>query len=307
MTLVQSEPKAIKIWTTDVKAVYLWENKVRPTGYPTESIIIKIKANSNWVLKIPVSWINTNWWSAATYSWKVSYDWWAETTYSWTWSQTPITIATGLSANSEHTVTIKPTTESYGWARAFSFYASWIQSLLQEIIYDGSYMWYGVSATDTWDYFRYNQYNNCSSLIESPDEFIADTVTQIWQYFRGSQFYQCTSLKIVWVECLPSSVTSIKQSFRTSQYQNCTKVEEIKWWIDLNIWAWYYRNSQFDSCYTNKTVKVLSDVWYASYSGATLSNQFITSVSVPNAYLTNFKNSNIYPRVNITDSKFVWY
>lgn len=34
MTLVQSEPKAIKIWTTDVKAVYLWTTKVRPSTMP---------------------------------------------------------------------------------------------------------------------------------------------------------------------------------------------------------------------------------------------------------------------------------
>ena len=44
MTLIQSEPKAIKIWTTDVKAVYLWENKVRPTTPAT----VTVTDSTNW-------------------------------------------------------------------------------------------------------------------------------------------------------------------------------------------------------------------------------------------------------------------
>lgn len=35
MALIQSEPQSIKIWTTDVTAVYLWDTQVRPVIIPS--------------------------------------------------------------------------------------------------------------------------------------------------------------------------------------------------------------------------------------------------------------------------------
>lgn len=283
-------------------AIYMWREYVPPR----ESIIIKIKADSSGVLKIPVAWYNTSWSQRSVYNWKVSVDDWAETTYSWTWSATAITIATWLTANSEHKVMITPTTEDYLWARAFWFSSSWVETLLTEVIYDWSYMWYGSSATYTWDYFRYLQYYS-TSIVTAPDEYLPDTVTSIWREFRGSQYYQCKSLLAAPEEVLPSSVTSIYLYYRAGQYYGNSALTEIKWWKDLNIWNTYYRENQFNSCNANKTIKVLSDVWYASYSAGTLSNSYVTQVQVPSAYLSNFKNSSNNPRVNIDDSKFVWY
>ena len=264
-------------WATEPKKIYMWVDM----QIPTESIVIKIKADASWNLKIPVAWRSTSTTQDCAYNWKISVDSWAETTKSWTWSTTPITIATGLAANSEHMVTIKPTTEWYWWARAFGFFNSWIANLLTEIIYDWSYMWYAVSATNTGDEFRSQQYNSCSLITAAPEEVIPDTVTTYWDYFRWMQYAYCTSLT------------------------------EIKWWKDLSVSAnRYYRYAQYTWCTANKTIKVLTppiaQTWYDSYK-KTLDNAYVTSVSVPSAYLNDFKNFNYRPRSDITDSKFVWY
>lgn len=60
MTLVQSEPKAIKIWTTDVKAVYLWENKVRPPFKPKTFTISRTEQSnmsSWWTYSDDAAWL----------------------------------------------------------------------------------------------------------------------------------------------------------------------------------------------------------------------------------------------------------
>ena len=198
-------------------------------------------------------------------------------------------------------------------------------------------MWYWESATNTWDYFRYKQYSWCTNLISTAAESMPNTVTTIWNWFRWEQYSSCTwltsiqnemlpnSVTTIWVrfrssqyasckwltyaveEELPSSVTSIWTYFRATQYAQCTSLTQIKWWKDLSIWAWYYRYRNFNGCSANKTIKVLSDVWYASYANDTLAASYVTSVSVPSAYLNNFKNTSNRPRVNIDDSKFVWY
>ena len=294
MTLVQTPPKKIYMWVES-----------------QEYISFKIKTDSYWQLQVPRAWYASNG-TLASYNWKISYDWWAETTYSWTGSDSSnILIASWLTANSEHTVTITPVVEDYWWARAFWFYTvgsnTNINLLLTEVVYDWSYKWYWVSATNTWDYFRWGQYRCCSNLTKPPEEVLPNTVTTIWNLFRWWQYTLCTSLTYSPEEALPSSVTSIWSSFRNWQYQNCTWLTEIKWWKDLDVWNSYYRYYQYQNCSANKTVKVLSDVWYASYDWNTLANSYITTVQVPNAYLTNFTNSTKQPRSSITDSKFVWY
>lgn len=285
-------------------AIYMWRERVPPT----ESIIYKMVANSMNRLFIPTYW---NWYNGSTwvsYNWKVSIDWWAETIYSWTWGST--IVLEWYTQWTEHTIMIQPVAEWYWWARAYSWgnpnNMSSTRPTVTEIVYDWSYMWYGYSSTDTWNYFRTSQYRWCINLSKAPDEYIPNTVTTIWAYFRQYQYYNCTWLLSAPEESLPDAVTTISNNFRRYQYQYCSSLNEIKWWKDLSVWNNYYRGSQFANCTTNKTVKVLSNVWYQSVND-TLDNAYVTSVSVPNAYLDTFKNSNITPRKEITDSKFVWY
>ena len=287
----------------EVKGIYIWEYETA-----TEYIEYKMNANSSGNLYVPTGWYNTSGLPSCTYSWKVSVDGWTETTYSWTGSDWGSIALIWFTPWSSHTIKIAPTTEDYGWARAYWWLSTPWATYLTEIVYDSSYMWYAVSATDTWAYFRWLEYRWCTNLTAPAEEFLPDTVSTIWNGFRTQQYYGCTSLTYATEEVLPNSVTSIGTTFRSTQYHGCTALTEIKWWKDLSIGnSTWYRNQQFNGCTSNKTVKVLSDVWYGAYNSYTLDNSYVTSVSVPSAYLNNFKNSSNYPWVWITDSKFIWY
>ena len=162
------------------------------------------------------------------------------------------------------------------------------------------------TVTSVWTYFRGAQYQNCLSLASVPAEVLPTSVTSVWTNFRYNQYYNCISLTETTEEVLPNTVTTIWGYFRANQYYGCSKINNIVWWRDLSIWASNYRNQQFYNCNTNKTVTVLTDVWYTGQSN-TLLNQYVTQVNVPSAYLSNFVNSTKQPRTSITDSKFVWY
>ena len=308
MTLVQSSPKAIKIWTTDIKAVYLWETKVRPS-WPSESIIYKMDADSSGNLYVPNLWYDQYGRTTSTaYNWKISVDGWTETTYSGsTWTSDGITLS-WYTASSNHTITIKPVSEDYWWARAFCWGSlKSAKRNITEIVYDWSYMWYAVSATAVWWYSRYYQYYWCSKLTNAAEEVMPDTVTTIWVYYRAYQYSYDTLITSSPEEALSNSVTSIWGYFRTEQFRWCSALNEVKWWKDLSVWNSYYRQTQYYWTASSKTVKVLSNVWYWSYNEATLPNNLIATVQVPSAYLNNFINASVNPRLNITDSKFVWY
>ena len=353
ITIDEYAPYIDKIWWGDV---YKWE-------YIEYNMI----ADGSWNLYVPIGWYSHTRSNDCSYSWKISVDGWAETTYTWTGSFRGAITLSWYIVWTSYTIKITPTNETYGWALAYGWdWVTWASNLT-EVIYDSSYMWYGVSATDTGNYFRYNQYKTCSnlinpvdeflgdtvttiwdefrywqyggctSLIKAPDEYMPNTVTTIWEGFRSEQFYSCSNLREVWdeklsdslqtiwpyfrraqffnctkltstaLEALPDGITSIWYNFRAGQYRRCTSLSYIKWWKDLSIWNSNYRSSQFDECTSNKTVKVLSNVWYQSTSTDDINNNYVTQVFVPSAYLTTFKNSGNYPRVNITDSKFVWY
>lgn len=324
-------------WFAIIFYNWVWSS-IDISSIDEESIVIIMMTDSNGDLKIPVAWCNRTSSQDAPYNWKVSYDWWSETTYSWTGSASAIAIWSWLVANTTHIVVIKPVVEDYGWALAFWFRLSWVQDLLQSVVYDWSYKWYWVSSTYVWDQFRARQYYWCTSLTKAPEEVLPSSVTNIGTYFRYYQYYWCTSLTTApeevlpssvttignhfrerqhnWCtsltkapeEALPSSVTNIGSSFRAYQYYWCSILNEIKWWIDLSRGNnSYYRREQFYNCNTNKIVKVLSNVWFASYNSNTLENSYVTQVKVPNAYLQNFIDATTLPRSWITDSKFIWY
>lgn len=285
----------------ELKNAYIGEYK------NPERIEYKMNADSNGKLYLGIQWTGISGMFDA-YSWKVSVDGWAETTYTWGTSNWRNNIAlTWYTPWSNHTIMITPTTEAYLWARAYWWNWKTESANVTEIVYDGSYMWYGESATSTGNYFKMYQYLWCTALTSIPEEVLPNTITTIPTYFRYWQYWWCTSLTYSPEEVLPDSVTSIWTYFRCSQYNWCYALTEIKWWKDLSIGSAQYRRQQYTNCTSNKTVKVLSDVWYEAYTTDALQNAYVTSVNVPNAYLNNFKNTSIYPRAWIDDSKFIWY
>lgn len=270
-----------------------------------EYITYKMNADSSWNLYVPIWWLSHTNTYGNQYNWKVSVDGWTSTTYSWTWSAWwKITLS--WYSSWVHTITIEPVSEDYWWALAFWWANTQIGNYLKEIIHD-TYKWYAVSATETWNYFKALQYSSCTWLTSLCNEILPNTVTTIWDYYMYQQCNSCTWLIASPQEALPSSVTSIWSRFRMQQFYWCTSLNEIKWWKDLSIGWSNYRANQYNWCTANKTVKVLSNVWYAAYNIYALDNTYVTSVSVPSAYLNNFKNATTRPRVDITDSKFVWY
>lgn len=267
-----------------------------------EYIEYKIITGADALVWIEWYWIWNTWERNNSFDWYVSVNWWVEVHATWpAWAN----ISWPRSYNEEVTVRIRPATRTYWWARAFWWYWNPHNSIT-EVIFDWSYMWYADSATDTWNYFRSNQYNWCAMLRNAPEEYLPDTVTTIGTYFRNQQFYWCSILPYAPVESLPNNVFSIGWSFRNGQYGNCTWLTQIRWWKDINLTVSTYRVDQFAWCTNNKTVKVLSDAM-ASSSTDTLDNDYVTQVKVPTTYLNNFKNFNDAPRSLISDSKFVWY
>ena len=178
------------------------------------------------------------------------------------------------------------------------YHCTWLTTTQQE------YVW--TSLTTIWTYFRNSEYEWCTWLLSTRDEVLPNTVTNIWGNFRRTQFTWCSNITTVWEESRPSSLTTVSSNCRYQQFIACNAITSITWWRDSNIGSSNYRYQQFGNCNTNKTIKVLTDVWYAAQSN-TLSNTYVTEVQVPTAYLSNFIGSSSYPRSGIDDSKFVWY
>ena len=289
----------------EAKAVYLWTQKIRPLKEPKECVIYKIKAVDGWRIYIWTHWANYNWNRNAPYSRYISVDGWPETLYAWTW-WTRITL-TWYTDNQIYTVKIRPSVVDYGWARACWWRNSWVQdTVLMEIVYDWSYIWYAASATDTWDYFRYYQYIKCTYITQAPEEYLPDTVTTIWQYFRACQYYQCTSLAYSPVECMPNSLTSIWDYGRYQQYYYCSNLTTILWLKNLNISSNTYRQDQYWSTQIRQwAAKVIWDIWAATSNSSYLNNLWF--VRVENQYLDNYKNATTHPRSWVTDNCFYGY
>lgn len=299
---------SVYVWTKELvsAAIGSWPND--------EYIEYKILATSEGKLYIPTTWTNHTSRSSGTvwadYNWKVYIDWVYGITVSWTAGSSSGKLLSGsFTAWQEYTIKIVPVTIDYWWALAYCWYwaSSTYKSLLTEVTHCNTYVWYALSATDTWNYFRYWLFYTCTTLTSIEDEYMPDTVKTVWTDFRGNEFYWCTGLTKAAKEAYSSSITSIWNYFRELQYSWCTNITEVPCWIDSSVGSSWYRNSQFNGCTKQKTVKVYSDVWYAAVTDSTLSNSYVSTVYVPSAYLNNFKNSTKRPWVNITDSKFTWY
>lgn len=284
--------------------------------YPIESIVYRMQTDGSGKLHVPISWRNRSQNAGASYDWNVSVDWWTPTRYSGRWYNGSVFALQWTYSQWVHTIEITPNDPVYGWALAY-WWANTQQyyhaERLMEVLYDWSYMWYAVSATDTWNYFRAWQYIWCKNLLAAPAEYLPEGVTNIWNSFRNQQFLDCSSLLSAPAESLPDTVVSIGESFRSSQYAQCVALSSIQWWKDLNIWGMYYRSTQYNHCTAEKTIKVLGNVWY-SMSWATwtavhgVANEYVTRVDVPAIYLNNFLASDApLPRSQIDNNKFYSY
>jgi len=205
----------------------LWESWIPPTPPTNEKIVYKMLADTNGKLYVPTAWY---YYDAETqncpFDWDVSIDWTLINNYSGTWIALWMIEFTGYASGTEHEITITPHwTATYLWARAYWRYGlSSLSSNLTEIVYDWSYMWYWVSATDTWGYFRERQYSWCANITSIPEEVLPDTINTIWPCFRREQYDGCSSITNVVPEVLPTWVTTIEDRFRGSIYQYCTSL-----------------------------------------------------------------------------------
>jgi hypothetical protein len=167
---------------------------------------------------------------SAPYNWSVSVDGTELGTYSGTSSLDSSKIALRELLNTTHTVTIKPADGLYsvGWGCAFGFWDNTYganettnKDKLTAVLNDPDWA-HLYTETDTGDYFRMNQYMNCTKLVTIPDEDMPEGVEYIGAAFRHRQYMGCTSIKTAAAEHLPDSLTSIYSDFRNAQYEGCT-------------------------------------------------------------------------------------
>ena len=444
---------AIKINNQDLQARYINGNSVikvmlnyeqiRPAVIPPvsneyiEYQCISHTTTVSWETRhsiyVPVGWVGHNWVDVynpslvTTHNRRVSVDWGEEVQHnSETWA-----FAVRVDEAWTHTVKIRPVVEEYWRALAYSwwFQSDAIKDSLRDIIYDWSYMWYAVSATNTWDWFRayqyartntrhhlrfthpaqetmpatvttiwdyfmYCMYQNGEQLTSSSTEVMSSSVTTIWNYFSYRQYYYCGDLTLwsglseamwnsvttIWnsyrewqfsgcnsnvnplAEVMSSNVTSIGNNFRSWQYAGndiITAASEVLPNRLLTIWWWFreyqyfncditttpvevlpdsvtsvwfsYREYQYSGCPVSTiswwkdngfnlsryhqfwyyidpmTITMIWDVWPSDYTDTINTDFTTTTVYVPNAYISNYRDSTLEPWVYIPDANFIWY
>lgn len=278
-------PSKVFLGEQQYSKVFVWDTKVRPaTPVPVaEYIEYVIEADSYGKIYIPTCWYSINGYINCPYNWKVSIDGWTATTYSGTGGSN-ISLS-WYTAGQEYSVKIEPVVEGYWWARAYWWYGSSWAGNLKSITYDGSYIWYGMSDTDPWNYFRYQQYRGCSKIESAPAEYLPNTVTSTWNSFRTGQYYGCSNLEILPAEFLPNSITTINTGFRNSQYYGCKTTSAVTECIPSSVTSIsnYFRAYQYGYCahLTTGATEVLPN------SVLTIGSYFRQSMYVACTALTN--------------------
>jgi hypothetical protein len=111
MTLVQTEPTSIKIWSTAVSAVYVWDTKVRPVA-PVE-----YEVTANTFLYMPLKTNYTDYGTGSTVDWN---------TWNGVWG---CTIANGyLYIPREWYINNQARNQSWAWAKTISFWFKWVNN-----------------------------------------------------------------------------------------------------------------------------------------------------------------------------------
>lgn len=197
-------------------------------GVVEEKLTLRIKADNNGDIYLPVAWYSSDGAQNCDYDWMVSIDGNNAVEYSGVWSSNwKIRVGYGLSPLSVHTVIVKPKEEWYSWLRAFWYKGTDIASSLINIISDKSYKGYAVSGIFTGDYYKAYQYYWCSSLINTDEELLPDTLEIIGNNYRYYEYAGCISLVHNAEEKILKTVKVIWDNYRAYQYENCVWINKI--------------------------------------------------------------------------------
>ena len=246
-----------------------------------EKLTLRIKADNSGNIYLPtggLSFEGTTW---CEYDWMVSIDGWSATRYSGigSWS---IRVWYGLNPLSVHTVIVKPTVEEYGWLRAFAYKWTSIASSLVNIISDKSYKGYALNEFNAGNYFKAYQYQWCTSLVNTDEELLPDTLLIIGDYYRYYEYSGCTSLVANAEEKILKTVRVIGDYYRAYQYQNCTWINKvnmraINW---ASVWN-NYRLNQYSWIWTDRNqVSIYIEWWIEEWGSWGLSNNNVKSIYV---------------------------
>lgn len=267
-----------------------------------EKLALRIKANDDWDIFIPVAWYSPDGTQDCKYAWKISIDGWNEVNYSGTGSSSgSIRVWYGLIPLSVHTVIIKPQVEDYGWLRAFWYKGTSYASFLVNIISDKSYKGYALSDMYSGNWYKAYQYYGCSNLINTDEELLPDTLEIIGDNYRYYEYAGCSSLVSNAEEKILKTVKVIWDNYRAYQYQNCYSLSKVN--MRAINWASVgnnYRYNQLSWIATDKKpANIYIEGWIEEGGNWWLSDTRVKNVYVYYGLVASYKSK----LSAITDSK----
>ena len=233
-----------------------------------EKLTLRIKADSNGDVYIPVAWYSFDGTQNCPYNWRVSVDGGNWVNYSGTGWVKGIRVGYWKIPLSIHTVVVRPVVEDYGWLRAFWYKGTSYGSFLINIISDKSYKGYALNNMYSWDYYKAYQYYGCSSLINTDEELLPDTLEVIGDYYRYYEYAGCSSLVNNAEEKILKTVKVIGDYYRAYQYENCYGINKIN--MRAINWAsvWNnYRYNQYSWIATDKKPANIYIEWWIEEGG----------------------------------------
>ena len=267
-----------------------------------EKLALRIRANNDWDIYLPVAWYSPDGTQDCDYDWKVSIDGGEETTYTGVGSNNwAIRVGYGLNPLSVHTVIIKPSVEWYGWLRAFWYKGTTIGSSLINIISDKSYKGYALSELYSGNYYKAYQYYGCENLINTDEELLPDTLEVIGDYYRYYEYAGCVKLVSNAEEKILKTVKVIGNYYRAYQYENCTNINKIN--MRAINWASVgnnYRYNQYSWIATDKKPANIYIEWWIEEWG----DWWLANLRVKNIYVYKDLVSDYQAKLSgITSSK----
>lgn len=218
MTLVQTEPKKIYLWTNEVKWVFYWDTKVRPATPPYLCFTANTAGST---VKLQKYWSPTSVTLETSTDWNTwnTYTFWNTLTLSNVWDKV-------YRRNTSETTTGFSTDSSNYYYFSMTWKMSWsgdINYLLNK------------NSADTLGNYGYNAlFADCTSLTSAPDL----TATTIGQYSYRYMFSGCSNL----VSAPKISATTIGRNCCEYMFNGCSNLEELPWLpaITLERYCYYY-------------------------------------------------------------------
>lgn len=260
MTLTQFEPKSIKLWTTEIKKVYLGSTKVRPPAYTWPELCFT--ANTAWsTIKIikywsptsvtletspdGASWSTYTFWDTITLSnvWDKVY--WRNTSTTDTWFNL------GLGGNFYYFS--MSWSIDWSWKLWYLLNKNWTNTLSSNFILSQIFANCEalrtspeINFTNTTYYCFYEMFRSCSNLVTLPK--LAPTTLQPYCY--QNMFWKCSKIKL--------------STTQTGEYQTAYRIPTTwtgtDWWysianmFDATWWTFRWTPSLNTNYYTSNTV-----------------------------------------------------